>query len=249
MVVRKDAGDLRTSYFKAALMLCGVWAVAFIFVRFIFTPVINSSGAFAYFRSFLALIFVAGSMALSSFQLYRNYNHRSKGVGYFMLPASHLEKFLSMLFHCVVVTPVVALATFALFDICLYPLYPWEGTTLWVAHPVISTFNTQPAGYTVGVILAVQSVFFFSNVWFQRAKIQKTALLIGLSLAFVIGWMQLMHLVFPVSAAGAPGSGEASAALSLLLPVWQAVRPFLFFLILPTGLWVMSYIKMKGQAI
>lgn len=43
-------------------------------------------------------------------RLYKYCNDSRQGIGYAMLPASTLEKFLSMVFFCVIVTPIIYLA-------------------------------------------------------------------------------------------------------------------------------------------
>jgi len=245
MVLRNDAAGLRMPFLIAALILCGIWLQAFWVAKIM----VKEFGQFDYFRANLAVAFVIGSMALAPLILYAKHNHKLKGIHYFMLPASQLEKFCSMLFYCIVVTPLVALLTFGVFDLCLYPVYPWDGATVWFGNP-----RFGDTGFVLGMILwalALQSLFLLCNTWFRRAKIGRTALVVGIVIGAYSTFQSLLALLFPLSMDAAmqtvlidaPAAYDATLEQSL----WITVKPYLPFLIAPTGLWVASFMKMKEQ--
>ena len=142
--------------------------------------------------------------------LYKTCNDSRKGIGYAMLPASTLEKFLSMVIFCVIVTPIVYIAGalaidsilalingpydgFALsmyFDKFSQIEYSFEqhGTKVMVddALPLIIS-NLSPAFMRVLSILGtlmLSSIFMFGNMIFKK---RKTGKMIGiLILLFII---------------------------------------------------------------
>ena len=68
------------------------------------------------------------ALIIAPARLYRYCNDSRKGIGYAMLPASTLEKFLSMVFYCVIVTPIVYLAGALAIDSILALFQgPYEG--------------------------------------------------------------------------------------------------------------------------
>ena len=50
------------------------------------------------------------ALIIAPARLYKYCNDSRKGIGYAMLPASTLEKFLSMVIYCVIVTPIIYVA-------------------------------------------------------------------------------------------------------------------------------------------
>lgn len=50
------------------------------------------------------------ALIIAPARLYKYCNDSRKGIGYAMLPASTLEKFLSMVIYCVIVTPIIYIA-------------------------------------------------------------------------------------------------------------------------------------------
>ena len=145
-------------------------------------------------------------------RLYRYCNDSRKGIGYAMLPASTLEKFLSMVFYCVVVTPIVYIAGALAIDSILALFNgPYEGFaatyyfdsfaqfnhSIENAHIVFNEddalllFNSMsPTMLTVlGLLgmLTLSSTFMFGNMIFKKHKTGKTiGILILLAIIFMI---------------------------------------------------------------
>jgi hypothetical protein len=252
MVLQKDAADLRLPFLKTVLILGGIWVLAFLFAKYVI-PIQERD--FQTFRLFLLVAFIGGSLLLSPFHLYKNHNHRLKGINYFMLPASQLEKFCSMLFYCVVVTPVVAVITFALLDICTYVVYSWFGQIQWQFQWPLMDFKSFYA--IIKATFVLQSVFILCTVLFRKAKIQKTALTMGIAMVVLGVFLSFLDTFFPT------GNDELIKLFSdqkdkfiLIIDsireatqqtVWAAIKPYLLWLIVPLGFWVVSFMKLKEQ--
>lgn len=158
--------------------------------------------------------------------LYKTCNDSRKGIGYAMLPASTLEKFLSMVIFCVIVTPIVYIAGalaidsilalingpydgFALsmyFDKFSQIEYSFEqhGTKVMVddALPLIIS-NLSPAFMRVSSILGtlmLSSIFMFGNMIFKKRKTGK-----------MIGILILLFIIFMIIFINYVANNEAFA--------------------------------------
>ena len=74
----------------------------------------------SYSREWLVASLFRLSIALSPFIIYKNMNNRKKGYIYAMIPASTLEKLLSMIVLCVVAVPVLSYAVLTCADLLLW---------------------------------------------------------------------------------------------------------------------------------
>ena len=133
---------------------------------------------------FSALIFVPS-------KVYGKANLSRDGVGFAMLPATSLEKFLSMFLYCSVLTPlIVGLGSWAV-DSLLY-LLPFGGFTYF--------FVVLPQ-HKLGLILIFlacagllcSSIFVFGNMVFKKRKAGKT-IAWGILIVFVFAMVvQIFH--------------------------------------------------------
>lgn len=140
-------------------------------------------------------------------RLYRTCNLTNEGIYYAMLPASKLEKFLSMLLFSLIVCPLLCLGSSLLLDMLLtaLPFGPYQ-TWLWqcdmlqaVAQEMIDNggvINGTSAYYYAkwfwggGMVLVVLwvilngwvdvAIFLFTNTIFKRHKVLSTILWIWL---------------------------------------------------------------------
>ena len=145
--------------------------------------------------------------------LYKTCNDSRKGIGYAMLPASTLEKFISMVIYCVIVTPIIYVAGSLAIDTILALFngpykdfaaslyfdkfsqieYSFEqhGTKVMLddALPIFIN-NLSPAFMRVLSILGtlmLSSIFMFGNMIFKKRKTGKMiGILIFLSILFMI---------------------------------------------------------------
>lgn len=127
-----------------------------------------------FYVEFFIVIFAA------PFAIYRNANHRKKGVEFIMRPASALEKTLSMVIICSIVVPIIISVGYIAMDYLLY-LLPGDymrdsfGKALSNSHTLFAPI--------IKMIL-LQSACIFGNLLFRRAKVALTILsLIALLIA------------------------------------------------------------------
>ena len=241
MLLKKEALDLRSQYLMLILIVTCIFLVAFLF----FTASGNDSYMiYGRLRYVIGYMLVFGSMLFAPFLLYKRYNYKTHGINYFMLPASQVEKWFSMFLNCAIVTPVVMILAFTLIDLCLYPFYPWAEKSLWLA-----SFDSEISS-DILMILALQSLIFLGNIWFQRAKVQKTiAIIIILTIAYTV----LMSILGKASGSGQIGETSVGVSVNIgnlsdILPqTWRIIIQTILFLIAPIGLWIISFRKIKEQ--
>ena len=151
------------------------------------------------------------SLMIVPSRLYKNYNDSRKGVILAMTPASSLEKFLSMILYCVVITPIVYLIGALFIDtiLALKPgTNPYEGfiisdffTKNYESYREILSLGDEELNrsiydymlsknhfiYKVLQILGFTSVFMFTNMLFKKRKLSKT-----------IGILTLLGIIFSI---------------------------------------------------
>lgn len=115
-------------------------------------------------------------------KVYGEANLPRKGVGFAMLPATRLEKFLSMVVYCSFLTPLIVSLGSWIVDslLSLMPFGGFEG-------PIVRPFKF-PTMYLVtftAVNMLTTSIFMFGNMVFKKGKAGKT-IAWGLLLLFVI---------------------------------------------------------------
>lgn len=145
--------------------------------------------------------------------LYKTCNDSRKGIGYAMLPASTLEKFLSMVIFCVIVTPIIYLAGALAIDSILALINgPYDGfaasmyfnkyaqiDNTVVQHHMneylddtwpLFIENLSPTFMTILSLLGtlmLSAIFMFGNMIFKKRKTGKMiGILILLSIIFMI---------------------------------------------------------------
>lgn len=152
------------------------------------------------------------SLMIVPSRLYKNINDSKKGIQYAMLPASTLEKFLSMVLYCAIVTPIIYFAGAIVVD-TIFALKP--GTNPYDGFIFTDLFNKYQRYndliqlgdeelnraifdysltkniflYKSFEILCVSSIFMFTNMLFKKRKLSKTIgilTLVGIVLAIVI---------------------------------------------------------------
>jgi len=260
-LLKKDAHDLHNQYLKLILIMACAFLVPFILLAFSEN---SSFMDYAKIRYSISGVCLWGTILLAPFQLYKRYNHKIYGVNYFMLPASQAEKWLSMFFYCVIATPVVVILSITLIDLCLYPFFPWGEKTLWITFSEVSAYNYfNSKNFLEALILyfVFQSLLFLGNIWFQRAKIQKTVVAI-----IILLFAHMIFILFLVKVFGVPGTSidingfgvisfnkamnmSYNKAKNMLgfSEIWSIINMMISYLIAPIGLWVVSFMKMKEQ--
>jgi hypothetical protein len=249
-LLQKEAYDLRSQYLKLALIVACTFLVVFIIF-------IASTGSnyveYGKTRFSLATVFVCGGMLLAPFQLYKRYNNKIFGVNYFMLPASQAEKWLSMFINCVIVTPIVMILTITLIDVCTYPFLSFTDKSLWLTISNYSNNNFNSTKVLSDVLLtffAIQSLFFLGNIWFKRAKVQKTILaIIILMIAFGLFAFMLVKVsgIIDIAKVTPANFSININDMSDVSQTWKVISKTIYYLIAPVGLWIVSFMKMREQ--
>ena len=144
------------------------------------------------------LVLAIIAMILAPSRLYKNANDSRKGIQFAMLPASNLEKFLSMSIFCLVVTPLLYLVSAVVID-CILTLIPGKNPYGWFVIGEIFDINIVKVElnddiflmslpfYQVFLLLSYVSIFMFTNMIFKRRKVSKT-----------IGILALIGIIFMV---------------------------------------------------
>lgn len=201
------------------LTLAIIWAIPVIIYLFsAFMPTDETSKVFDPI-SRIDLISTLTSIALiiAPARLYRYCNDSRKGIGYAMLPASTLEKFLSMVFYCVVVTPIIYVAGALAIDSILALFQgPYEGfavsyyfdryaklnaifskDNMMFDESLMLFFKSLSPTFVIALsmlgTLTISSIFMFGNMVFKK---RKTGKMLGiLILLFIIFMIVFINIV------------------------------------------------------
>ena len=155
-------------------------------------------------------LWTALAMMMVPSKVYGNANLSREGVGFAMMPASSLEKFVSMFLYCAIVTPIVVFFGGYLVD-TLLSLFPFGGfdkpIRLYTLNEIVSRMMTDNEGvvqmgelsisaaslFPIGVIrtslymgiIQWAALFMLGNMLFKKHKAGKTfACYLGISYLF-----------------------------------------------------------------
>ena len=113
-LIKYELINYMPKFFKSLLIFASVIVAVWIFSLTADIPVMPS-GRVDLVRTLFVLAII-----LSPFIVYKNMNNRKKGYIYAMIPASTLEKLLSMIVLCVVVVPVLSYVVLTATDLLLW---------------------------------------------------------------------------------------------------------------------------------
>jgi len=256
LMLRKDAADLRSQFIKILLISFGIGLVIFFLTNY--SAGISGGKEFEIVRFVIVVLVVVCNMLFAPFILYKRFNHRTTGVSNFMLPASQLEKWLSMFFYCLIVTPLLSIAALTLADLCLLPFYPLEGTSLWFLSDITVHSSVHiPSTHIFLYMLVYQALFFFCNIWFQNSKVQKTfGVLIIVSVASAL-FSGILAGLFPMADVSGllkivGNADDAQIATTMISGIygtsgtWPIISLFLTVFTF-MGIWYASFLKWKEQ--
>ena len=195
------------------LTLAILWAIPVIVYLFAaLMPTNDTKDAFdAFSRVDLISTLANIAIIIAPARLYRYCNDSRKGIGYAMLPASTLEKFLSMIIYCVIVTPIIYVAGALAIDSILALFHgPYEGFAVSIYFDTFAKINAvfqkdnimldesfmlyySSISQTFMLILSaigtltISSIFMFGNMIFKKRKTGKMlGILILLFIIFMI---------------------------------------------------------------
>lgn len=207
-VVRRDGMSYFQNFGWTLIVLWALpvimWFLTYISMETFDTGIISNRDTKISILMWLSLMIVPS-------RLYKNYNDSRKGVVLAMTPASSLEKFLSMILYCVVITPIVYLIGALFIDtiLALKPgTNPYEGFIIsdffsknYESYREILSLGDEELNrsiydymlsknhfiYKVLQILGFTSLFMFTNMLFKKRKLSKT-----------IGILTLLGIIFSI---------------------------------------------------
>ena len=194
-LVRRDGMSYFSNYGWTLVVLWALpvilWFLTYISMETFDTGVISNRTTTISTLMWLSLMIVPS-------RLYKNYNDSRKGVILAMTPASSLEKFLSMILYCVVITPIIYLIGALLIDtvLALKPgTNPYDGFIFsdffsenYESYREMLSLGDEELNRTIFdhmlsknhfvykmlQILGFSSVFMFTNMLFKKRKLSKT---------------------------------------------------------------------------
>ena len=207
-VVRRDGMSYFQNFGWTLIVLWALpvimWFLTYISMETFDTGVISNRDTKISILMWLSLMIVPS-------RLYKNYNDSRKGVVLAMTPASSLEKFLSMILYCTVITPIIYLIGALFIDtiLALKPgTNPYDGFIFsdffsknYESYREILSLGEEELNrsiydymlsknhfiYKVIQILGFTSLFMFTNMLFKKRKLSKT-----------IGILTLLGIIFSI---------------------------------------------------
>ena len=192
-LVQFEVVNYMPRFFKSLLIFASI-----IFAMWMLSVTMDSD-MWAASRARLVQFLFTLAVTLSPFIVYKDVNNRKKGYIYAMIPASTLEKLLSMIVICVVVVQLLSYAVFEATDILLWLLSQaglgsfmqldmynpfadsWGTVTL--NNGDVGEFNLPLLDSFLSTEVSIFYAMMF-NVIFRKNKVLKTILL-NIALAFV----------------------------------------------------------------
>lgn len=171
-LVSYECGSYVPRFVKVLVtMTCIVFAV------WIITVVYDNTVGFIGRMSLLSFLFGI-SCYIGPFVAYKYMNDRKKGYAYAMLPASTLEKFVSMLFVCMIVLPMISYVTLVASDALLY-IVSMCGvggfSNIGVYNPFVIDLDGITFSTTISYMTSISLSMMFNSI-FRKSKIIKTIL-------------------------------------------------------------------------
>ena len=203
-LIKYEVTNYIPNFFKS-LLICASVIVAVWVVSLTFDASIMQFG-----RAELVNALFVLAIVLSPFIVYKDMNDRKKGYIYAMIPASTLEKLLSMIVLCVVIVPLLAYAVLTGTDLLLW-LLSKVGIGLFLYMDFYNPFTVGeivddeyllPYIYPVfDSILYMVNIIAYTimfNTIFRKNKVLKTILFnISMTFAFVILTAVVVNITTP----------------------------------------------------
>ena len=203
-LIKYEVTNYIPNFFKS-LLICASVIVAVWVVSLTFDASIMQFG-----RAELVNALFVLAIALSPFIVYKDMNNRKKGYFYAMIPASTLEKLLSMVVLCVLIVPLLTYAVLTGTDLLLWLLSKVGiGSFLYMdfynpftVGEIVDDEYLLPYIYPVfDSILYMVNIIAYTimfNTIFRKNKVLKTILFnISMTFAFVILTAVVVNITTP----------------------------------------------------
>lgn len=206
-VLQKDGRGL-WQHFGLTMLIITLIPFAFWLIKFVISPQTGSIDSGFRIRLLYLLPYLV--MILAPSRLYPTCNIPKEGVYFAMLPASHLEKYLSMMVYCIIVCPLLSFVSLWFIDtlLAVLPFGPYkyilnpldlptfnntlfaDGDTDWLIDNVNTPLLRIAGGINeiMGFVICGQ-IFLFTTTIFKKHKVLGTILwmmLIGFVLSLIL---------------------------------------------------------------
>ena len=203
-LIKYEATNYIPNFFKLLLIFASVIAAVWIFSLTVDFDVCSHSR-----DALVGTLFIL-AIVLSPFIVYKDMNDRKKGYIYAMIPASTLEKLLSMIVLCVVIVPILAYTVLTATDLLLW-LLSKAGIGPFLHMEFYNPFTAVKLMDDKYLLLHIYPVFdsiiyfvnliaytIMFNTIFRKNKVLKTILFnIAMSFAFVILTAVVVNMTTP----------------------------------------------------
>ncbi len=205
-------------------------------------------------RGSILWFLVVVSIAFAPFIFFFGYNDSKKGITDALLPASSLEKYLTMHLTNLIYSPIFVLVIYGFTDTLLSILIPSRMPGFAVAE----FFNSLSLNWEkVLILFTFQQMILFCNLWFRRNKLLKTfgvfmifhIILIGVVVGLFYLFIKDMNYIDGLTFNVYEGRGQSliiKAGDHSSIVIIQLFRIFID-IIMPIGLVIGSYFMLKTK--
>jgi hypothetical protein len=187
--------------------------------------------------------------------IFRDFSHTPSTMSYLLLPASHLEKFLSGLFYVLIVYPIVIIATHSLIDYAAfeiikssYPITLMEQSVIPYKELFEDYFGVNETKFMNGITILVNFWTFtiMGTLFFQRLSLIKTAFL-GFSSIATIALLE--YLMFHSIIGDLNNNITFNTENDSLLTAYTTVGIVMLRFVLPLFWLLIAYLKLKEKEV
>ncbi len=187
-----------------SLVLLGIWLTSLLFNKDLRVPMDV--------RLIYLSISVFFTMLMAPFTLYKNYNHPKKGLDYTSLPASILEKYISMILFALIIMPIIITLSIIFTDTFISLISPnYFSGFLWNEAALAKLTEGSFAD-----IFIVPAMFLLGNLVYRKNKVLKTILsTVGIYLVITLVLSFIIFYVYKDQIAAISDAMEAKTNFSI----------------------------------
>lgn len=204
-------------------------------------------------RASLLEFIVYFTFIFAPFAHFYSNNHPKKGLTEVMLPASVLEKYVSMQFVCIVIAPLAALLPYGAADSLLALIFP----NIYGGYALTEAFASDLKFEPLMILLLFQQIIFFCNLIFIRRKVIKTGGVFVISLIVLVTLLAAIGTIWGNRIENIEGDNYSynfnDRALFEIYPndhpalVALQIFRILVVIVAPVALMIGSYFVMKNK--
>lgn len=242
--------DLRR--FARPILLGTAAVIAFLLINYVANVDIHQAPdeSINFHPNMFGILLFIGGLVLTSFAFFE-LGRKEEGISFLLLPASHLEKWLSRWL-------ITGFGFAAYFSLAYSVLsLAGDGITMALTGNQVQSLNifADPAVLLLKVYLVVHSVFLAGAVIFGRLSVVKTpAALIVIGLAFVLVTIVLFKVVFlgtiPLADFEPPRGYQITTSYQVFTEetLWPLAQ-WLFWWIVPPFFWLTSFLRLNEKEV